>query len=114
MEKLSDRVAIPPKDVMNTGLRSASELTILKKFGKPEPLIKKCSPPTPKFNKRIKYGVNVGPFKVNGLDYSVELLKQIFADVQQPLPDVYNEVKTTGVLCVRHRKKNPTTYSNHS
>jgi hypothetical protein len=87
---------------------------MLKKFGKPGTLTKDCSDPVGKFKKRLKFGIDVGPFKVSGLDFAVESLKQIFAEVHQQLPVVFDEVKTAGVLCVRHRRSNPSRFSNHS
>ncbi|MDE3250206.1 MAG: M15 family metallopeptidase, partial [Bacteroidota bacterium] len=57
---------------------------------------------------------DVGPFKVSGLSYAVESLKQIFDQVKMELPDVYNEVKTAGLLCIRSRRHNPSKFSNHS
>ena len=114
MDKLSDRVPIPPKDTMNTGLSPANESTMLKKFGTPGKLTRDCSDPSVKFKKRLKFGVNVGPFKVSGLDFAVESLRQIFAEVQQQLPEVFAAVKSDGMLCVRHRRKSPVLFSNHS
>ena len=114
MNDLSDRIPIPPKDTMNTGLSPANASTMLKKLGKPGALTKDCSDPIGKFKKRIKFGVDVGPFKVSGLDFAVESLRQIFAEVQQQLPDVFEQVKTEGMLCVRHRRKAPSLFSNHS
>ncbi len=114
MSELTDRIPIPPKDTMNTGLSPANESTMLKKFGKPGPLSKKCSNPTGKILKRIKFGVDVGPFKVSGLDFAVESLRQIFLEVQQQMPDVFSAVKTTGMQCVRHRRKSTVLFSNHS
>jgi hypothetical protein len=114
MSDLSDRVPIPPKDTTNIGLSSATEAAMLKKFGKPGKLTEDCSDPVGKFKKRIKFGVDVGPFKVSGLDFAVESLKQIFVEVHQQLPVVFDEVKTEGVLCVRHRRSNPSRFSNHS
>jgi hypothetical protein len=111
---LADRVPIPPKDAMNTGLSSARESTMLTKFGKPGALTKKCSPPTGKFSARIFEKFDVGPFKVTGLDFAVESLKQIFAEVLVSAPTVHAQVKTAGVLCVRHRRANPSRFSNHS
>ena len=111
---LSDRVPIPPKDTMNTNLSPAKESTMLKKFGKPGQLTKDCSDPIGKFKKRIKFGVDIGPFKVSGLDFAVESLRQIFAEVQQQLPDVFSAVKNDGMLCVRHRRKSAMLFSNHS
>jgi len=114
MSDLSDRVPIPPKDTMNTGLTSATQTVMLKKFGTPGPLTPDCVDPTGKFKKRIRFGIDVGPFKVSGLDFAVESLRQIFGEVQQQLPAVFKEVKTEGVLCVRSRRGNPSLFSNHS
>ncbi len=114
MSKLSDQVPIPPKDTINTGLSPATEAIMLQKFGKPGALTKNCSDPAGKFRKRIKFGIDVGPFNVSGLDFAVESLLQIFTEVEMQLPDVFNEVKTAGVLCVRHRRSNPSRFSNHS
>jgi D-alanyl-D-alanine carboxypeptidase-like protein len=114
MPKLNDKVPIPPKDTMNTGLSPAKQSTMLKKFGKPGALTKNCSPPTGKFKKRVKSGVDIGPFKVSGLDFAVESLRQIFAEVQVALPEVFSQVKNDGMLCVRHRRKSTVLFSNHS
>ncbi len=114
MENLQDLIPIPAKELMNKGLSAARESTMLRVLGKPGALSRDCSDPTGPFKKRIKFGVNVGPFKVSGLDYAVESLKQLFDQVKQEKPDVYNAVKTEGVLCVRARRTNPARYSNHS
>lgn len=111
---LDDRVPIPPKDVMNPGLSAVSDAVMRKKFGRPGALTKDCSDPTSPFRKRVRFGVDVGPFKVNGLDFAVESLMQIFTEVKTQLPDVYADVKTAGVLCVRHRRKSAKLFSNHS
>lgn len=114
MDSLSDRVPLPPRDKMNLGLSACRESTMLKKLGRPGKLTKDCSPPTGDFKKRILDNADVGPFKVSGLDYAIESLRQIFAEVHQDMPLVFNQVKTAGVLCVRGRRHNPTHYSNHS
>ena len=111
---LDDLIPIPPKQSMNTGLSPAREDTMLDKFGRPGNLTSDCSDPTGNFLKRIKFGVDIGPFKVNGLDYAVELLMQLFKEVKRDLPQVYAEIKTDGLLCVRCRRTNPAKYSNHS
>lgn len=111
---LDDKVPIPPKDQMNKNLSPAREATMLKVLGKPGELTKDCSDPSGAYLKRIKYKFDVGPFKVSGLDHAVETLAQILNEVKKDLPQVYDEVKTAGVLCVRHRRGNPSRYSNHS
>jgi hypothetical protein len=114
MSALNDEVPIPPKDQMNTGLSSARESTMLAKFGKPGLLARDCTNPTGEFKKRIVWSIDVGPFKVDGLGFAVESLKQIFAEVRNELPQVFAEVKHAGMLCVRSRRGNPSRYSNHS
>ena len=114
MSNLGDRVPIPPKDTINTNLSSATEQLMLRKFGKPGALTKDCSPATGKIRTRIKSGVDVGPFKVSGLDFAVESLKQIFAEVEAKQPHLFKEAKTAGMLCVRARRSNPSRFSNHS
>lgn len=115
MNSLSDLIPIPPKENRNTGLSSAREDTILKKFGKPGALTKKCSSVTGKIKKRMVSGVQVAPnIKVSGLDFAVESLRQIFAEAENTMPDVFKEIKTAGMLCVRARKPNPAKFSNHS
>lgn len=112
--KLEDLVPIPPKDSVNNGLSSATEATMSKVLGAPGELTKKCSPPTGDFLKRVKTNIDVGPFKVTGLDFAVESLIQLFAEVKVNAPDVFGAVKTAGALCVRCRRNNPSRYSNHS
>jgi len=114
MDKLSDRVPIPPKQTINTNLSPATEQIMLRKFGKPGALTDDCSTPTGKFLRRVKSGVDVGPFKVSGLDFAVESLRQIFEEVEHKAPHLAREVKTAGMLCVRHRRSNPARFSNHS
>lgn len=48
------------------------------------------------------------------MDFAVESLRQIFDEVRLTMPDVFKEVKTAGMLCVRHRRHNPAHFSNHS
>lgn len=114
MEKLEDLIPIPPKNIMNVGLSSARESTMLKVLGSPGQLTSDCSDPSPELVMKLKYEVDVGPFKISGLGYAVESLKLIFAEVKTKLPDVYEAVKKDGVLCVRSRRTNPSKYSNHS
>ena len=114
MTSLSDLVPLPPSGQMNAHLTACAESTMLTKFGKPGALTKDCSDATGNFKKYIKYGVDIGPFKVSGLYLAVESARQIFEDVKTQLPEVYAQVKTDGMLCVRGRRHNPTHYSNHS
>jgi hypothetical protein len=66
MPGLADLVPIPPG--INSHLSACREETMLEKFGRPGDLTEKCSPVTGDIRRRIKSGVDVGPFKVSGLD----------------------------------------------
>jgi len=114
MASLADLVPIPSRDVMNIGLTSAREDTMLAQLGAPGKLTPDCSPPSPAIATRMVSGVNVGPFRVSGLALAVESLKLVFAAVQARSPEVHEAVKTAGMLCVRARRHNPAHFSNHS
>jgi hypothetical protein len=73
-----------------------------------------CSPVTGPIRARIQTRINVGPFAVSGLDIAVISLKKVFDDADQQIPDVVAAVKTAGMLCVRHKRNNPNSFSNHS
>jgi hypothetical protein len=113
MKHLDDSVPIPPIQEINIGLSHANESTMLNKFGRPVDSTEDHSPLYKNFRDRIK-GADLGPFRVYGLDYAIESLKLIFSEDRKELPDVYKDVKTAGVLSVRHIRKNPNSYSNHS
>lgn len=73
---------------MNAGLSSATEKSMLAKFGVPGQLTRDCSAPSGAFETRVKHSVDVGPFKVSGLDYAVESLRQLFAQIKLAHPAV--------------------------
>jgi len=108
-----DRVPIPPQAAMNHSLSAAREQTMLEVFGRPGRLTRDCSVPIGDFARRV-VTQNVGPFRVTGLDLAARTLERIFAEVRAEHPDVFNEVKTEGMLCVRHRRSDSTRFSNHS
>jgi D-alanyl-D-alanine carboxypeptidase len=114
MSDLSDLVPLPPSNMMNFGLSACRESTMLDKFGKPGKLTNDCSPATGAFKARVKSNVDVGPFRVTGLDFAVESLRQIFDEVARHNEILFEQVKTAGMLCVRHIRHNPAHFSNHS
>jgi hypothetical protein len=107
-------VDIPPANTFNQNLSSASEATMLQIFGVPGAKTQNCSPATGAFKQRIVSLVNVGPFKVSGLDIAVQLLKAVFDEAEQQIPNIVAAVKSDGMLCVRHKRMNPNSFSNHS
>jgi hypothetical protein len=112
MPDFSDIVPLPSQ--MNQGLSACRADLMLEKFGKPGPLTRTCSHPDGAITARIKYGVNVGPFKVSGLDYAVESLTQVFSQIASDQPAIHAAIKTAGMLCVRSIRNSPSHYSNHS
>jgi len=109
-----DVIPIPSTSSFNRGLSSADESTMLRAFGTPGARTDQCSPVTGQIRNRIASRVNVGPFVVSGLDIAVASLKQVFDDAVQQIPDVVAAVKSAGMLCVRHKRNNPSSFSNHS
>ena len=87
MNKLDDRMPIPPKDTMNIGLTAVLEATMLKKFGPPGRTDPKCGDPSPKMSKRMLFGVKIGPMKVSGLDFAVHSLQQILGSLPEKYAD---------------------------
>ena len=109
-----DVIPIPPTSSFNQGLSSADESTMLRAFGTPGARTNQCGPVTGQIRNRIESRVDVGPFVVSGLDIAVTSLKKVFDDAVQQIPDVVAAVKTAGMLCVRHKRNNPNSFSNHS
>ena len=108
----ADVVPIPPG--INARLSSCRESTMLRLFEQPGSLTDGCSAVVGPVKPLIRFGVDVGPFKVNGLEYAVNSLAQVFAAVAGASPDTYKAIKTAGMLCVRKIKHNPAHFSNHS
>jgi hypothetical protein len=107
-------VDIPPRNTFNQNLTSASEATMLQIFGVPGAKTQDCSPVTGTFQQRIVSRFDVGPFKVSGLNFAVQLLKAVFDEAEQQIPNVVAAVKNDGMLCVRHKRMNANSFSNHS
>jgi hypothetical protein len=83
-------------------------------LGVPGNKTRNCSSPTGPFARRIKFNVDVGPFRVSGLDIAVTALKAAFDEARATIPEVVAAVKTEGMLCVRHKRNNADSFSNHS
>jgi hypothetical protein len=107
-------VDIPPSNTFNQNLSSASEATMLRLLGVPGRKTNDCSPATGTFKNRVVSRVDVGPFKISGLDIAVQSLKEVFAEAEEQIPNVVAAVKNEGMLCVRHKRNNPNSFSNHS
>lgn len=86
---------------------------MLRLLGVPGQKTDNCSPATGAFKTRIKTA-DVGPFRVTGLNLAVDLLEAAFTEAAQQIPDVVAAAKTAGMLCVRHKRNNSNSFSNHS
>lgn len=74
------KVPIPPRNSFNQNLTSADEATMIALLGSPGAKSSECSPVTGPFKNRIVSAINVGPFKVSGLDAAVNSLKLVFEE----------------------------------
>jgi hypothetical protein len=110
----TDLIPVPPVDSVNTGLTSPTQGFMLQLFGVPGVADPKCGKVTnPNLEPHIRTA-KVGPFKANGLDIGLDSLQTIFEEVKASRPDLYNQVKYAGMLCVRKRRKNGLLWSNHA
>lgn len=117
MSNFSAQVKIPADGSINGGLTSPKNEFMKNLLGMPAPLnyiTTDCS--SIRGNERLTSLIgseNVGPFSVRGLHPARESLKRIFAEVKVKNPELYQEVRTAGMLCVR-RQRGATVISNHS
>jgi hypothetical protein len=116
---VADKIPIPDRATINHGLSSAKPETMLAdKFGEPGALVpppgQRCSSPAQSLRSRLVLDVNVGPFRVNGLDFAVQSLAEVFEEVRQNFSDVFRSIKSDGMLCVRASTGNSQEFSNHS
>ena len=111
MASLSDIVDIPPN--LNAGLTACPASYLTQKLGTPGSLTRACSPFTGTSKSRIVTS-SVGPFEVTGMRFAIDSLSDVFEQVRSTHPEVYDQVHTAGMLCVRSNKANPSVFSNHS
>lgn len=110
----SDLIPVPRPWDINSRLSPLSNALMFDVFGKPGRLTRDCSPPTLPKLKRELVTESVGPFNVTGLRPLVASLKDLFAEVREKDRDLYEEVKTAGMLCCRAVRGSTTHFSNHS
>jgi hypothetical protein len=111
---LSREVALPPASEMNKGLNAASHDTMMGIFGPPGKPTKDCSAITNAQLKKNTVTADVGPFRVTGWKPAVDSLRIIFAEIKAEMPEVFAQVQTAGMSCVRHVRQNPGRFSNHA
>lgn len=104
----------PLAEDINPGITSPSALYMKQALGVPGALTNDCSPVTNvALKNKMVSGKNVGPFKVNGLKPAVEAVERVFAKVKKDNPELYSQLGTAGMLCVR-KVTGGNDFSNHS
>jgi hypothetical protein len=113
---VGDVIPIPDVTTFNIGLSSAKPETMLDKFGVPGALVPppNCANPAQSLKPQLEFGENVGPFRVSGLAFAINSLKDVFEEIRQNFPDVFRSIKTDGMLCVRASTGDLKNFSNHS
>ncbi|MBL8065040.1 MAG: M15 family metallopeptidase [Chthonomonadaceae bacterium] len=113
--KLSKLVSLPSKSSFNTGLSPCKPVTLTRLLGSPrESLGTDCQPVTHRELKKRIVTKDVGPFKVTGLDVAVNSLQRVLQAAKAGDPEVYDQVKSAGMLCVRLVRGSRSKPSNHS
>jgi len=113
MPKLTDLQPVP--DGINRDLDNAGNKLMLTLLGNPRSSYSTdCQPITnPKLGPRIET-LDVGPFKVTGLDVAVTSLTKVLAEIKAEQKDVYDVLRTAGMLCCRFVRGSNSSISNHS
>src|SRR5690606_33651316 len=109
----TEKIALPAD--INVGLKSMRTHTLLSMLGNPRDCYtQQCEPVT---NARLKARIarrNAGPFSVTGFDAAVDSLEQVLAEVRQVYPELYKQLGSMGMLCVRNIRGSTTSISRHS
>lgn len=109
-------VKLPPMTAINGGMTYPKPSQMISLLGSPrKSYTDDCAAVTnPTLAKKMVYGFDVGPFNVSGLQLVAESLKRVFTKVRANNPELYNQVGTAGMLCVRRIRGSSSTPSNHS
>jgi hypothetical protein len=114
MTDYSKRVKIPPYESFNKGLSPAHQQTMLDIFGRPGALSAQCSIVTNRKLLSLLQTRNVGPFRVTGLAKLLDDLEQIFSKVRSEKVDLYEQIRSDGMICCRAVRGSTNNFSNHS
>jgi hypothetical protein len=100
---------IPNKTGLNPGLAAADVALLSSVMGAPDLSGVDCSKchnelATAEMQQRFELR-DVGPFSVTGHKAALDSLERVLAQVKAEQPELYAQMKTAGMLCVRWRKK---------
>lgn len=116
MSRFTALVPNLPGDQINTGLNPCPTNLLIQKYGLPvKELPKNCAPKATNsaWSKRF-ITADVGPFRVTGHKLAVGLLRESLAAVKLENPELYAELGSAGMLCIRYVRGKPGVPSNHS
>jgi hypothetical protein len=103
----------PDRTTINQGLTSPTASFMKSQLGAPGALTTNCSPVTNARLKRLIVTRNFGPFAATGLKPATEAITRILSKVKSEKPELFNQLGTDGMLCVR-KVRGGTDFSNHS
>jgi hypothetical protein len=103
----------PDRNSINQGLTPPSPKFMEDNLGTPGKLSANCTPMTNANLKKLMVREDVGPFKVEGLKPAVAAIRRIFDKVKIEKPELYKQLNTDGMLCVREVRQ-AKVFSNHS
>jgi hypothetical protein len=110
---ITDLVPIPAG--INPGLNAARQITMKTLLGTPRGSFSRdCLPVTNPVLRSLIRTADVGPFRVTGLEPTIEILRAVFADIRTEEPEVFAGLGTAGVLCARLVRGSAVSISNHS
>ena len=115
MSRLSEMLAVPSPESINSGLTNARQATMLALLGKPRSSVTTdCAAVTHPNLKNQMVTESVGPFRVTGHRLAVTSLRVVMAQIKIHKPQAYAEIRTAGMLCCRAVRGSKTDFSNHS
>lgn len=105
----------PAQEDINSGLSALPTAELIKIFGQPgKKATENCSPITNPILKKFMITMNLGKFRVTGMNWVIGHLMNVFAEIKQVEPELYEIIGTAGMLCYRLVRGSTTALSNHS
>lgn len=106
---------VPVPAILNTGVSSAKQSTMLTLIGNPRSdYTSACQEVENPKLAALMVLADVGPFRVRGLRPAVDSLRTILSDMAVEAPAVHAVLGSAGMLCARLVRGSATSISNHS
>ena len=105
---------IPIPTAVNPQLSFAKPSTLMEFFGAAGEPTHECSEVKNNTLKALLVTQDVGPFQVTGLAPVVDALVRVMNRVKSEQPELYGQLGSKGMICVRRVRGSMNTFSNHS